>query len=39
MSPIFMNIGTQTKLNMLIINKLIGTDDLDPKFFKIWSRN
>ena len=37
MSPIFMNIGTQTKLNMLIINKLIGTDDLDPKLkiFKI----
>ena len=26
-----MNIGTQNKLNMLIANKLIGIDDLNPK--------
>ena len=26
-----MNIGTQNKLNMLIVNKLIGIDDLKPK--------
>ena len=36
-----MKFGTQNKLNMLIINILIGTDDLDPKLqiCKIWSQN
>ena len=31
MCPIFMKFGTQNKSNMLIINILIGIDDLDPK--------
>ena len=31
MCPIFMKFDTQNKLNMLIINILIGIDDLDPK--------
>ena len=41
MCPIFMKVGTQNKWNMLIINILIGTDDLDPKLqiCKIWSQN
>ena len=41
MCPIFMKFGTQNKSNMLIINILIGTDDLDPKLqiCKIWSQN
>ena len=30
MFPIFTNFSTQNKLNMLIINILIGIDDLDP---------
>ena len=36
-----MNIGTQNKSNMMIINKLIGIDDLHPKLqtCEIWSRN
>ena len=40
MCPIFMKFGTQKKLNMLIINILIGIDDLDPKLqiCKIWSK-
>ena len=29
-----MNISTQNKSNMLIINKIIGIDYLDPKFAK-----
>ena len=39
--PIFFKFGTQNKLNMLIINILIGIDDLDPKFqiWEIWSKN
>ena len=28
---IFMKFGTQRKLNMLIMNMLIGIDDFDPK--------
>ena len=41
MCPIFMKIDTQNKSNMLIINKLIGIDDLDQKLqiCEIWSRN
>ena len=31
MYPIFMKFGTQNKSNMLIINILLGTDELDPK--------
>ena len=31
MCPIFMKFGTKNKSNMLIMNMLIGTDDLDPK--------
>ena len=31
MCPIFMKFSTQNKLNMLIINILIGIDDLNPK--------
>ena len=30
MCPIFKNFSIQNKLNMLIINILIGIDDLDP---------
>ena len=39
--PIFMKFGTQNKLNMLIINSLIGIDDLDSKLqiCNIWSQN
>ena len=39
MCPIFMKFGTQSKSNMLIINILIGIDDLDPifsNFYEIW---
>ena len=38
MCLIFMKFGTQNKLNMLIMNMLIGIDDLDPKLkiCKIW---
>ena len=41
MCPIFMNIGTQNKSNMLTVNKLIGNDDPDPKLqiCEVWSRN
>ena len=41
MCQIFMKFGTQKKLNMLIMNILIGIDDLDPKLqiYKIWSQN
>ena len=41
MCPIFMKFGTQNKSNMLIINILIGIDDLDPKLqiCEIWSQN
>ena len=31
MYPIFMKFGTQKKSNMLIINIVLGVDDLDPK--------
>ena len=31
MCPIFMKFGTQNKSNMVIVNILIGFDDLDPK--------
>ena len=31
MCPIFNKFGTRNKSNMLIINILIGIDDLDPK--------
>ena len=31
MCPVFMKFGTQKKLNMLIINIVLGIDDLDPK--------
>ena len=36
-----MKFGAQNKLNMLIINTLIGIDDLDPKLqiCEIWSQN
>ena len=39
--PVLIKLGTQNKLNMLIINILIGNDDLDPKLqiCKIWSQN
>ena len=30
--PIFMKFGTQNKLNMLIMNMLIGIDDLDQNY-------
>ena len=41
MCPIFMNIGTQNKSNMLTVNKLIGIDDPDETeicsdFYEIW---
>ena len=41
MSPIFMKSSTQNKSNMLIIDILIGIDDLDPKLHicEIWSQN
>ena len=41
MLPIFIKFGTQNESNMLIINILIGTDDLDPKLqiCEIWSQN
>ena len=41
MSLIFMKSGIQNKSNMLIMNILIGIDDLDPKLqiFDIWSQN
>ena len=41
MCSIFMKFGTQKKLNMLIINILIGIDHLDPKLqiCKIWYKN
>ena len=41
MCLIFMKFGTQTKSNMLIMNILIGIDDLDPKLkiCEIWSQN
>ena len=32
MCLIFMKLGTQNKSSMLIMNKLIGTDDLDPNY-------
>ena len=35
MRPIFMKFGTQNKSNMLILNIILGTDDLDPKLW-IW---
>ena len=41
MCPIFMKFGTQNKSNMLIVNILIGLDDLDLKLqiCQIWSQN
>ena len=41
MCPIFVKFGTQNKSKMLIINTLIGFDDLDPKLqiCEIWSQN
>ena len=41
MCPIFMKFGTQNKFYMLIINILMGIDDLDPKLqiCEIWSKN
>ena len=40
MCPISMKFGTQNNLNMLIISRLIGTDDLDQnlEICEIWSR-
>ena len=37
----FMKFGTQNKSNMLIINILIGNNDLDPKLqiYVFWSQN
>ena len=41
MYPIFIKFGTYNKSNMLIINILIGIDELDPKLqiLGIWSQN
>ena len=41
MCLIFMEFGTQSKLNMLIMNILIGTDSLNRKWeiCEIWSQN
>ena len=41
MCLIFIKFGTQNKLNMLIINILIGIDNLDPKLQirEIWSQD
>ena len=41
MCSIFVKFGTQNKLNLLIMNMLIGIDDLDPKLqiCEIWSQN
>ena len=40
MCLIFMKLGTQNKLNMLNMNRLIGIDYLDRKLenFEIWSQ-
>ena len=35
-APTFMKFGTQCKSNMLIMNMVLGTDDLDPKL-QIWA--
>ena len=41
MCLIFMKFGTQNKLNILIMDTLIGIDDLHPKLqiYEIWSQN
>ena len=41
MRLIIMKFGTQNKSSMLIMNILIGIDDLDPKlqYCEIWSKN
>ena len=41
MCPIFIKFGTHNKANMLIMNMLIGIDDLEPKLHicEIWSQN
>ena len=36
MCPIFMKFGTKNKLNMLIKNRVLEIDGLDPKL-KIWA--
>ena len=36
MCPVFMKVSTQNKLNILVMDLLIGTDNRDPKI-QIWA--